>query len=427
MFRHVAERRGVRHRAPASRRVDFVGHHGPQAEGRSTSSCKGLPGLLKRRKVTIVDGTGTLGAGHIGQGDRRRVGRRRAHRRARRSSPPGRCRARSPASTSTARIVVTSDELLSIDKLPGVGRRHRRRRDRLRVRVDDGRPRHAGDDPRGAAEDPPRLRRRRHQGRAALVQEARHRRPAPASRSTGTSPAATAARPCSFGEGETIDGRPGRRVGRPPAARRRRSASTGTAVEVDERGFVEVDERCRTAEPGVYAVGDLIATPQLAHVGFAEGILVDQGHPRRGPASPSTTARCRGASTATPRSPSPATPKQSAKEAGFDVVASKHRYVGNGRALILGEPDGLVKIIAEKRRRRHRRAHPRRAHGRARGSPSSSARATSRSTGRPPSTRSPSSSSPTRRCRELFGEIGAGADREGDCTADGRHHDAPAR
>ena len=54
----------------------------------------------------------------------------------------------------------------------------------------------------------------------------------------------------------------------------------------------------------------------------------------------------------------------SAKEAGFDVVVSKHRFAGNSRAMILGETDGLVKIIAEKNARRHRRAHPRRAHGR---------------------------------------------------------------
>jgi len=48
----------------------------------------------------------------------------------------------------------------------------------------------------------------------------------------------------------------------------------GTAVVVNDRGFVEVDEWCRTAEPGVFAVGDVIAGPQLAHVGYAEAILV---------------------------------------------------------------------------------------------------------------------------------------------------------
>ena len=52
----------------------------------------------------------------------------------------------------------------------------------------------------------------------------------------------------------------------------------GTGVKVDERGFVVVDEFCRTGEDGVYAVGDLINTPQLAHVGYAEAILVVKQH-----------------------------------------------------------------------------------------------------------------------------------------------------
>src|SRR5690606_16051988 len=47
----------------------------------------------------------------------------------------------------------------------------------------------------------------------------------------------------------------------------------GTGVKVDERGFVVVDEFCRTGEDGVFAIGDLINTPQLAHVGYAEAIL----------------------------------------------------------------------------------------------------------------------------------------------------------
>ena len=47
-----------------------------------------------------------------------------------------------------------------------------------------------------------------------------------------------------------------------------------TGVEIDERGYVRVDEWMRTGADGVFAVGDLVATPQLAHVGFAEAILV---------------------------------------------------------------------------------------------------------------------------------------------------------
>src|SRR3546814_4188763 len=46
----------------------------------------------------------------------------------------------------------------------------------------------------------------------------------------------------------------------------------GTGVEIDERGFVKVDEGCRTGEESVWAVGDAIATPQLAHIAFIEGV-----------------------------------------------------------------------------------------------------------------------------------------------------------
>ena len=76
----------------------------------------------------------------------------------------------------------------------------------------------------------------------------------------------------------------------------------GTGVKVDERGFVVVDEFCRTGEDGVYAIGDLINTPQLAHVGYAEAILVVKQASARPPPRSITTG-CRGRSTATPRSP----------------------------------------------------------------------------------------------------------------------------
>lgn len=134
-------------------------------------------------------------------------------------------------------------------------------------------------------------------------------------------------------------------VGRRPASETLGLASTG--VQVDDRGFILVDHNCRTTAPRVWAVGDVIDTAQLAHVGFAEGILaitdvlgeattpVDYGkvpwciycHPEVAFAGHS---------------------EESAKEAGYDVVVSKHRFSGNGRAMIVGETDGLVKIIAEK-------------------------------------------------------------------------------
>jgi dihydrolipoamide dehydrogenase len=121
----------------------------------------------------------------------------------------------------------------------------------------------------------------------------------------------------------------------------------GTKVRVDRRGFVEVDEFMQTGEPGVFAAGDLVDTPQLAHVGFAEGVLIiDQilGD-RVVPVDYSKVPWC---IYCHPEVAFAGLSEQAAREAGFDVVAKKDNYGGNGRALILGEPEGLVKVICEK-------------------------------------------------------------------------------
>jgi len=120
----------------------------------------------------------------------------------------------------------------------------------------------------------------------------------------------------------------------------------GTAVKLD-RGFVEVDEMCRTAEPGVFAIGDLINTPQLAHVGYAEAILVVKqllGEQ----AMPIAYDRVPWAIYCHPEVAWSGPSEEAAREAGHDVVVAKHQYRGNSRAQILGELDGLVKIIAKK-------------------------------------------------------------------------------
>jgi dihydrolipoamide dehydrogenase len=122
----------------------------------------------------------------------------------------------------------------------------------------------------------------------------------------------------------------------------------GTAVEVDERGFVVVDEYCRTAEDGVYAVGDVINTPQLAHVGYAEGILV-MNQLLGEDAVPVEYDKVPWAIYCHPEVAFAGPSEEAAKEAGLDVVVSKHRFGGNGRALIIGESDGLAKVIAERR------------------------------------------------------------------------------
>lgn len=121
----------------------------------------------------------------------------------------------------------------------------------------------------------------------------------------------------------------------------------GTNVQVDERGFVKVDQALRTAEDGVYAVGDLIATPQLAHVGFAEGIQVIKEILGESPV-PVDYSRVPWCIYTHPEVAFVGYSEEAAKEAGYDVVVKKDPYAGNGRAMIVGDTEGMVKVIAEK-------------------------------------------------------------------------------
>ncbi|CAN5902808.1 dihydrolipoyl dehydrogenase [soil metagenome] len=121
----------------------------------------------------------------------------------------------------------------------------------------------------------------------------------------------------------------------------------GTGVVVDDHGFVEVDELCRTAVDGVWAVGDLIATPGLAHVGYAEAILVVKqllGEDAV-PVDYPNVAWC---IYCQPEVAFVGLSEQAARDAGHDVVVAKHRWGGNSRALIIGNAEGVVKVIAEK-------------------------------------------------------------------------------
>lgn len=122
----------------------------------------------------------------------------------------------------------------------------------------------------------------------------------------------------------------------------------GTGVALSERGHVVVDQQYRTAERGVWAIGDVIDSPQLAHVAFAEAICVVKDVLGEDPV-PVDDARVPWAIYCQPEVAFAGLSEAAAKEAGFDVVTSKHRFAGNSRAQILGETDGLVKIIAERR------------------------------------------------------------------------------
>jgi dihydrolipoamide dehydrogenase len=134
-------------------------------------------------------------------------------------------------------------------------------------------------------------------------------------------------------------------VGRRPLSEGLVSEDSG--VTVDERGFVVVDEWMRTTAEGVYALGDLVATPQLAHVGFAEAILVVKqilGEP----AFPVNYGTVPWGIYCHPEVAFVGMTEQDAKAAGIDIVVKKDPYGGNSRARILGETEGVVKVICEK-------------------------------------------------------------------------------
>ncbi len=120
----------------------------------------------------------------------------------------------------------------------------------------------------------------------------------------------------------------------------------GTRVELD-RGFVKVDEMQRTGEPGVYAIGDIVAgTPQLAHVATAEG-MVAIAHIAGKPATPINRNRIPGSTYCEPGIGSVGMTEAQAKAKGHQVKIGKFPFLANSKASILGQHDGFVKVVAD--------------------------------------------------------------------------------
>ena len=113
-----------------------------------------------------------------------------------------------------------------------------------------------------------------------------------------------------------------------------------------DRGFVQVDENLHTGVGGVYAVGDLIPTLQLAHVGFAEGIFVAEHIAGQNPPAIDYDGVPR-VTYCEPEVASVGLTTKVAKERGHDVVEMNYNLAGNGKSQIL-QTQGAVKVIAEK-------------------------------------------------------------------------------
>jgi dihydrolipoamide dehydrogenase len=119
-----------------------------------------------------------------------------------------------------------------------------------------------------------------------------------------------------------------------------------TSIRADERGMIPVDGHCRTSEPGVFAIGDIIATPMLAHAASHEGVLVaetiagKEPHPINHLHTPNCTYTF-------PEVASVGLTEKAAREKGYDVKLGSFPFTANGKARIMGEPEGLVKIVAD--------------------------------------------------------------------------------
>ncbi len=133
-------------------------------------------------------------------------------------------------------------------------------------------------------------------------------------------------------------------VGRGP-----RTSNVGieaTKIQLD-RGFVTVNEAQETAEPGIYAVGDIVAgLPQLAHVGAMSGIVAMSKIAGR-PFRPVRRDRIPGCTYTDPQIGSAGLTETQAKEKGYDVKVGKFPFAGNSKATIVDSHDGFVKIVSD--------------------------------------------------------------------------------
>ncbi len=115
-------------------------------------------------------------------------------------------------------------------------------------------------------------------------------------------------------------------------------------VKVD-RTHVVTDEYCRTGVEGIYAIGDIAGAPWLAHKASHEGVMVAEliaGKNKVHPVKPESIAGC---TYCHPQVASVGYSEAKAKELGYEIKVGRFPFIGNGKAIALGEPEGMVKTI----------------------------------------------------------------------------------
>ncbi|WP_449044579.1 dihydrolipoyl dehydrogenase [Paracoccus versutus] len=111
-----------------------------------------------------------------------------------------------------------------------------------------------------------------------------------------------------------------------------------------DRTHVVTDEYCRTGVEGLYAIGDVAGAPWLAHKASHEGVMVAEliagGHPH--PIKPNSIPGC---TYCNPQVASVGLTEEKAKAAGYEIKVGRFPFIGNGKAIALGEPEGLIKTV----------------------------------------------------------------------------------
>jgi dihydrolipoamide dehydrogenase len=118
----------------------------------------------------------------------------------------------------------------------------------------------------------------------------------------------------------------------------------GTKVKVEKNQIV-VNEWLETGEPGVYAIGDVAGAPWLAHKASHEGVICVEKIAGVKDAHPMKRENIPGCTYCHPQVASVGLTEKAAKEKGYDVKVGRFPFMGNGKAIALGEPEGLVKTV----------------------------------------------------------------------------------
>ncbi|MGP1395755.1 MAG: dihydrolipoyl dehydrogenase [Inquilinaceae bacterium] len=122
----------------------------------------------------------------------------------------------------------------------------------------------------------------------------------------------------------------------------------GTGVKTD-RGHIVTDEWMATGEPGVYAIGDVVGAPWLAHKASHEGVLCIERIAGVKGVHPLDVSNVPGCTYCTPQVASVGLTEAKAKEAGHKVKVGRFPFIGNGKAIALGEPDGMIKTVFDEK------------------------------------------------------------------------------